>query len=273
MNQYVVKSGDTLSAIAKHYYGDTSRAKDIAEANGIDNPDLIQAGQTLVLPDFSASSPTSEVSSQPGEGFRVTESQLEAITKTTAEVAQYCEAVNACLQRYEMNTPLRATHFLAQIAHESGGFRYVEENLKYSAQALRSVFSKYFQDDAIASDYARQPQKIANRVYANRMGNGSELSGDGWRYRGRGLIQLTGKSNYTQYADARQVDVVQTPGLVATDPILATDVAGWYWKSRDLNRYADSDDIRAITKRINGGYNGLEDRQGYLQRANSAFGG
>jgi putative chitinase len=134
------------------------------------------------------------------------------------------------------------------------------------------VFSNYFQDDAIASDYARQPQKIANRVYANRMGNGSELSGDGWRYRGRGLIQLTGKSNYTQYADARQVDVVQTPDLVATDPILATDVAGWYWKSRDLNRYADNDDIRAITKRINGGYNGLEDRQGYLQRAKGVFG-
>jgi putative chitinase len=278
MNQHVVKSGDTLSAIAKQYYGDTSRAKDIAKANGIENPDRIQVGWTLVLPDLSASAPTSEApSSQPrgtskDEGFRVTQSQLEAIMTTTAEVTQYCDAVNACLQRYEINTALRAAHFLAQVAHESGGFRYIEENLNYSAEALKSVFGKYFQDDALASDYARQPQKIANRVYADRMGNGSEVSGDGWRYRGRGLIQLTGKSNYTQYADSRQVDVVQTPDLVATDPILATDVAGWYWESRELNRYADNDDIRTITKRINGGYNGLEDRQGYLNRAKGAFG-
>jgi len=134
------------------------------------------------------------------------------------------------------------------------------------------VFGKYFQDDALALSYARQPQKIANRVYANRMGNGNEYSGDGWRYRGRGLIQLTGRANYTQYADTRQVDVVQTPNPVATDPILATDVAGWYWDSRDLNHYADNDDIRAITKHINGGYNGLEDRQDYLHRAKGAFG-
>jgi len=278
MNQYVIKAGDTLNAIAKRYYGDTSRAKDIANANGIQNPDLIEAGQMLVLPDFSSLKSTSEAISSPLQPtsqeavFRVTQSQLEAMMKTTAEVTQYCDAVNACLQRYEINTPLRAAHFLAQVAHESGGFRYVEENLNYSANALKSVFGKYFQDDALASDYARQPQKIANRVYANRMGNDGEHSGDGWRYRGRGLIQLTGKANYTQYADARQVDVVQTPDLVATDPRLATDVAGWYWDSRDLNRYADNDDIRAITKRINGGYNGLEDRQDYLDRAKGAFG-
>ena len=94
-------------------------------------------------------------------------------------MTQYCDAVHACLQRYAINTPLRAAHFLAQVAYESGGFRYVEENLNYSASALKSVFGKYFQDDALASDYARQPQKIANRVYANRMGNGNEYSGDG----------------------------------------------------------------------------------------------
>ncbi|ETW93959.1 MAG: hypothetical protein ETSY1_36940 [Candidatus Entotheonella factor] len=187
--------------------------------------------------------------------------------KTTADVTEYCEAVNACLQRYRINTPLRAAHFLAQIAHESGGFRYVEENLNYSANALKSVFGKYFKDDHLASDYARQPKKIANRVYANRMGNGNERSGDGWRFRGRGLIQLTGKSNYTQYADARQVDVIQTPDRVALDPMLATDVAGWYWDCHTLNRYADNDDIHAITKRINSEYNGVRDRQFYLNRA------
>jgi putative chitinase len=277
MKQYVVKSGDTLSAIAKRYYGNASQAKNIAKANGIKNPNQIKMGWKLVLPGLPSAQSSPDVSpSQPpptskDAGFRVTESQLAEIMKTTAEVTQYCEAVNACLQRYEINTPLRAAHFLAQIAHESGGFRYVEENLNYSENALKSVFGKYFKDNALASDYARRPQKIANRVYANRMGNGSEGSGDGWRYRGRGLIQLTGKSNYTQYADARQVDVVQTPDLVATEPMLATDVAGWYWDSRALNRYADNDDIRAITKRINGGYNGLKDRQFYLNRAKDAL--
>ncbi len=281
MKQHIVKSGDTLNAIAKRYYGHASRAKDIAKANGIKNPNQIKVGWKLVLPDMSSlelPSDTVPTPAQPAvqdeskdEGFRVSASQLADIMKTTAEVTAYCEAVNACLQRYDINTPLRAAHFLAQVAHESGGFRYVEENLNYSAHALKSVFGKYFKDDTLVSNYARHPQKIANRVYANRMGNGSERSGDGWRYRGRGLIQLTGKSNYTQYAEARCVDVVQTPDLVAKDPTLATDVAGWYWDSRTLNRYADNDDLRAITKRINGGYHGLKDRQFYLNRAKNAL--
>ncbi len=277
MNQHIVRSGDTLNEIAKRYYGNVSRAKDIAKANGIKNPSHIKVGWKLVLPALSSLELASDGPPAPpprtskDKGFQVAESQLAAIMKTTAEVTEYCEAINACFQRYEVNTPLRAAHFLAQIAHESGGFRYVEENLNYSANALKSVFGKYFKDDTLASDYARRPQKIANRVYANRMGNGSERSGDGWRYRGRGLIQLTGKSNYIEYADARQVDVIQTPDLVAGDPMLATDVAGWYWDRRDLNRYADNDDLRAITKRINGGYNGLKDRQFYLNRAKEAF--
>ncbi|ETX02826.1 LysM peptidoglycan-binding domain-containing protein [Candidatus Entotheonella palauensis] len=282
MKQHVVQSGDTLNTIAKQYYVDVRRAKDIARANGIKNPNQIKVGWRLVLPNvsppqtISATSPAKPkpqpASKHKTEGIRITESQLAEIMKTTAEMTQYCEAVNTCLQHYNINTPLRAAHFLAQIAHESGGFRYLEENLNYSANALKSMFGKYFKDDRLASDYARQPHKIANRVYANRMGNGNERSGDGWRYRGRGLIQLTGKTYYSQYADDRQVDVVQTPNLVASDPMLATDVAGWYWDSRALNQYADNDDMRAITKRINGGHHGLKDRQFYLNRAKNALG-
>jgi putative chitinase len=277
MRQYIVKSGDTLSAIAKRCYGNASRAKAIAKANGIKNPNQIKVGWKLMLSDLSSLEPASEVSpvqlpaTSKDKSFRVAESQLAEIMKTTAEMTEYCEAVNACLQRYMINTPLRAAHFLAQIAHESGGFRYVEENLNYSAHALKSVFGKYFKDATLVSNYAQRPHKIANRVYANRMGNGSERSGDGWRYRGRGLIQLTGKANYTQYADARQIDVIATPELVSEDAMFATDVAGWYWDNRGLNRYADNDDIRAITKRINGGGNGIKDCQFYLHRAKVAF--
>ena len=277
MQKYMVQPGDTLNTIAKAYYGHANRAKDIARANGIRNPRHIKAGWKLVLPDISPALSTSEASPSSSlrdasdEGFRVTESQLADIMKTTADVMHYCEAVNACLQRYTINTPLRAAHFLAQVAHESGGLRSVEENLAYGENDLKAVYSQYFKDDSLTSGYAGRPQKIANRVYANRLGNGGEHSGDGWRYRGRGLIPLTGKANYIDYADARHVDVVKDPDQVAVSPMLATDVAGWYWDSRALNRFADNDDIRAITKRIHGGCEGLKEREFYLQRAKDAL--
>lgn len=164
---------------------------------------------------------------------------------------------------YEINTPLRQAHFLAQIAHESGGFRLNKENLNYSAQALGSVFRKYFPTAQQAAQYARQPEAIANVVYANRMGNGDTASGDGWRYRGRGLVQLTGKYNYLVYAKERGQDFVNNPDLLL-EPVWSIDVAGWFWKSRGLNTLADKDDVRGITKLINGGYNGLDDRIKYL---------
>lgn len=178
-------------------------------------------------------------------------------------IEPYLGIYEAVLEKYEINTPLRKAHFLAQISHESGSFKFVSENLNYSAKALYAVFRKYFPSLAVAEGYARQPEKIANKVYASRMGNGDEASGEGWKYRGRGLIQLTGKDNYRSFsADAGQ-DFVANPDLV-TQPEWALASACWFWKKRRINRYADTDDIHMVTKLINGGFNGLEHRQHFL---------
>jgi len=174
------------------------------------------------------------------------------------------------LPEYSINTDLRQVHFLAQILHESGMCRYTKENLKYSAKALRSVFAKYFPDDGIASEYEYQPDRIGARVYANRMGNGDEASGEGYHYRGRGLIQLTGKNNYQKFSDWAEKDVVDAPVRVAEEfPLLS---ALFYWNTNSLNKYADKDDLRALTKRINGGYNGLEHRGKLLDLAKQLLG-
>ena len=162
--------------------------------------------------------------------------------------------------KYDINTLVRHAMFLSHIAHESGNFCHVSENLNYSVNGLRSVFGKYFLDDEIAAQYARQPEKIANRVYANRMGNGEESSGDGWKYRGRGLIQLTGKNNYTAFSLAADNNALLEPDLVAA-PELAVESGGWFWGTNNLNRLADTGDVRVVTRRINGGYNGLTDRE------------
>jgi putative chitinase len=175
----------------------------------------------------------------------------------------YVPHMTTVLPNFGIDTPLRKAHFLSQVAHESGGLKYSKENLNYSAKALRSVFGKYFKTNEIAEQYARKPEKIANRVYANRMGNGDEQSGDGWKYRGRGLIQLTGKHNYESFAHDHGVDCVNNPDLIL-DPEIALMSACWFWKKRKINRFADADDIHMVTKRINGGTNGLHDRQQYL---------
>ena len=166
------------------------------------------------------------------------------------------------MKKFGIHTPLRLAHFLAQCGHESAGFKATEENLNYSDKALRAVFGKYFPTDELASEYARQPEKIANRVYANRMDNGDEESGDGWKYRGRGYIQLTGKHNYSKFNESVEDDVVETPEFVKDKyPLLS---AAWFWSSNGLNRLADggSDEetVTKITKRVNGGTIGLEDR-------------
>lgn len=179
----------------------------------------------------------------------------------------YLEALNLTLPEYQINTKLRICHFLAQIIHESGHLKYNQENLNYSAKALRSVFGKYFPTDALAEQYARKPEKIANRVYANRMGNGDEASGDGWKYKGAGLIQLTGKTNYTKCSEFLGIDLVNDPSLVYNSPEICVKTACWYWSVNNLNKYADVDDIKTVTKRINGGYNGLEDRTKILNTA------
>lgn len=148
--------------------------------------------------------------------------------------------------------------FLAQCGHESGGFKIRSENLNYSAQGLLKTFPKYF-NQAQADLYQRKPEKIANRVYANRMGNRDEASGDGWKYRGKGFIQLTGKENYTSCGAGIGVDLVNQPEYLLTD-IGAIQSACWFWNSRNLNQYADKDDIVGCTKKINGGKIGLEER-------------
>lgn len=163
---------------------------------------------------------------------------------------------------FEINTPLRMCHFLAQCSHESAGFRLRLENLNYSAEALVKIFPKYFPTIIAATPFAKNPQKIANKVYANRMGNGTETSGDGYRYRGRGFIQLTGKTNYDAFGKSIKVDLVTSPDKVATEyPLLS---AAWFFHKNNLNIIADegSSDIvvTKITKRINGGTIGLADR-------------
>ncbi len=178
--------------------------------------------------------------------------------------SKYVSLFDTVLPKYNINTPLRKAYFLSQVAHESGGFKFVTENLNYSAKALYGVFRKYFPTLEAANSYARQPEKIANKVYANRMGNGSESSGDGWKYKGRGLIQLTGKSNYQSLSDATGQDFISNPNTVS-NPEWALTSACWYWQKRNINKYADADDIHMVTKLINGGYNGLQNRQHFLE--------
>lgn len=164
--------------------------------------------------------------------------------------------------KFEINTPLRLAHFLAQCGHESGGFKLVRENLNYGAKGLRSIFSKYFPTDDLALQYERKPEKIGNRVYANRMMNGDEASGDGYKFCGRGYIQLTGKENYTNFGKAIGVDLTTNPDLVATQyPLLS---AAWFFHKNGLHKIADGGAtdavVTSVTKRVNGGIIGLADR-------------
>ena len=166
------------------------------------------------------------------------------------------------MESFGVNTPLRLAHFLAQCGHESGGFRLTQENLNYSAKGLMGIFKKYFPTQALADAYARKPEKIANRVYGNRMGNGPETSGEGFKFRGRGYIQLTGKSNYAAFDLAVPDDILANPDLVSTKHALAS--AAWFWKKNGLNLIADTGSstevVTKITKRVNGGTIGLADR-------------
>lgn len=175
--------------------------------------------------------------------------------------SEVIEQIPDTMETFKIHTPLRLAHFLAQCGHESAGFKATEENLNYSSKALLAVFGKYFNEET-AEEYHRQPEKIANRVYASRMSNGDEESGDGWKYRGRGYIQLTGKHNYSLFNESVEDDVVESPELVKEKyPLLS---AAWFWSSNGLNRLADGgatdDVVTKVTKRVNGGTIGLEDR-------------
>ena len=180
-------------------------------------------------------------------------------------------SMNLCniLPRYEITTPLRIAAFLAQCGHESNGFIILRENLNYSAIGLLAIWPSRF-TPGIANLYAKMPIKIANRVYADRMGNGPEGSGDGWKYRGRGLIQLTGKRNYLEFAKAIGLRFEEIIPYMETKAG-ALESACWYWTVNKLNAIADTGDVRKMTKAINGGLNGIEDRQAKYNQIKSIF--
>jgi putative chitinase len=166
------------------------------------------------------------------------------------------------IEKFNINTSLRLSHFLAQCSHESGNFTKFSENLNYSAKGLLATFSKYFPTEGLAKSFERQPERIANRVYANRMGNGNEATGDGWKYRGRGAIQLTGKANYKSFADFIGEDVVANPDLVATKYVLTS--AGFFFEKNNIWATCDKgwqdEIVTLVTKKVNGGVIGLSDR-------------
>lgn len=209
----------------------------------------------------------------------ITQAQLKQMIPRNPYVKEWHEALAmpqeelggaSLLEEYEINTPKRIAAFIAQCAHESGGFMVLKENLNYKWPTLRKLFGKkYFLTDEMAQEYANKPNRqeaIANLIYANRMGNGDERSGDGFRYCGRGLIQLTGRSNYQAFADSLQMKVEDVPAYLMTFEGAAQS-ACWFWETNNLNKFADANNIEGMTRRINGGVIGLEDRIKHYEHA------
>lgn len=203
----------------------------------------------------------------------VSEQQLEHLLHGNREWKDWLEPVQHLLPKYEIDTPDRVAMFFAQCGHESLNFTVLEENLNYSAKGLNAVFPKYFkQAGRSADDFHRRPELIANIVYANRMGNGPPESGDGWRHRGFGVIQLTGKNNQSAFASSVGKSLEDALVYLQTKTG-ALESACWFWSVNNLNALADKQDIRGATKRINGGYIGLEDRTHHYHRALEILGG
>jgi len=201
--------------------------------------------------------------------MELTKQHLQQLLPKNPYIDHWYDALSILLPDYEINTPQRIAAFIAQCSHESGGFTALKENLNYKPATLRKLFGKYFPTDALAEEYCAKPNKqeaIANRVYASRMGNGDESSGDGYKYCGRGLIQLTGKSNYVAFADSLQISPEEASQYLATFEGAAQS-ACWFWESNNLNQWADKGDIVTLTKRINGGTIGLEDRIKHYEHA------
>jgi putative chitinase len=191
--------------------------------------------------------------------FDFKKEHLAEMIKGNPYVDQWYDALSEILPEYGINTPERVAAFIAQCAHESGGFKFLKENLNYKAESLLKVFPKYFKTMDEARAYEKRPEKIANKIYGNRMGNGDEASGDGFRYCGRGLIQLTGKENYSWFAASLEIPVEEASEYLETFEG-AVQSACWFWETNNLNQWADKGDILTLTKRINGGTIGLEDR-------------
>lgn len=206
--------------------------------------------------------------------FEFKPQHLASLMPRNTEIPAWYSAMSEVLPKFDITTVLRFAGFFSQCAHESLDFTVLQENLNYSADGLTRTFPRHFQTVNAAS-YARQPEKIANLVYGNRMGNGAESTGDGWRFRGRGPIQLTGKDNYTAcsrdlFGDLR---LVNNPDLVTSDKKIALMTACWFWKRNNLNALADQGDVVAMTRRVNGGTNGLEDRKKHYNHALAVLGG
>lgn len=204
----------------------------------------------------------------------ITKSQFIKLFPLAKEPDEWVKGLIELLPEHEINNPMRVGAFLSQIHVESVGLSVLSENLNYSSDGLLKTFKKYFPTKDIADNYARQPEKIANKVYANRMGNGDEVSGDGWLYRGRGVIQITGKSNYVAFAQdmvTEPVYVIENPHIVSDYPYFALLSAVWFWKKNGLNVIADTGDVVVMTKKINGGKNGLEHRIAMYDKTMSMF--
>lgn len=211
----------------------------------------------------------------------ITQEQLRAmLTAADAEAraAEWTGPLNECMRSCAIDTPTRQAAFLGQVLLESSELRVLQENLSYSAERLCQVWPQRFPTLEVAGAYGHNPERLANRVYAGRLGNGDEASGDGWAYRGRGLIQLTGRANYEHFSRAMGLDALSHPELLQ-QPAGAALSAGWFWVSKGLNGLADravgaeaEDNFVEITRRVNGGINGLAQRRAYWQRALKALG-
>jgi putative chitinase len=200
----------------------------------------------------------------------ITGQQLRRLFPSHRSPDALAASLNRILPKYGITTKLRISGFIAQCGHESAGFSVMIENLNYGAQGLNTVFRKYFPTLTEANKYARQPEKIANKVYGNRMGNGPESSGDGFRFRGRGYIQLTGRNNYTEFAKSINRSVDETIAYLSTVDG-AIESACWFWQRNNLNAVCDSNDIIRMTRIINGGVIGLEHRRQLFEQAKLIF--
>ncbi len=204
--------------------------------------------------------------------MQITAAQIQALFPKYKYPEDLADALTESFDKYEINTVNRAAGFLAQCGHESAGFTILQENLNYSAEGLNKIFKKYFPTVDAAKSYARNPEKIANKVYGGRMGNGPESSGDGYKFRGRGAIQLTGRDNYTQFAKAVGLTLDEAVADLETLDG-AIESACWFWKKNGLNGICDKDDIVLMTKRINGGTIGLDDRKKHYEHAKHVLSG
>ncbi len=300
MNEYTVKSGDTLGKIALEFYGNSSKYTEIAKANNIDNPNNIQVGQKLLIPNLNGNDGEGGGTSFKDTAVRIsinenhqpqpaitrdddetneliTAAQLKQIVPhvRVENVAKYIAHLNAKMQKASINTINRIAHFIAQLAHESASFNRIEESLYYSsAERLQAVFGRRkFPTLVSAEPYVKNPEAAANFLYANKIGNGDEASGDGWKYRGRGLIQLTGRANYQECSDDIDIDLVSNPNWVAEQPEIAVTVATWYWTYRRINEVANEDDVKAVTRNINPALVGLNERKEFFERGMSVLQG